>query len=125
MPEQTYMISSSGEGDVCVSADVHNRIVSTAVGEVDGVAGLAAGIGPDVAEYLGVKSVPKGVRIEMSDNGLMNVDVVILVRFGYKVAQVAEQVQQHVIASMDAITGIKSVVNVHVTGISFEKAEIK
>ena len=102
-----------------------NRIVSTAVGEVDGVAGLAAGIGPDVAEYLGVKSVPKGVRIEMSDNGLMNVDVVILVRFGYKVAQVAEQVQQHVIASMDAITGIKSVVNVHVTGISFEKAEIK
>ena len=55
----------------------------------------------------------------------MNVDVVILVRFGYKVAQVAEQVQQHVIASMDAITGIKSVVNVHVTGISFEKAEIK
>ena len=53
MPEQTYMISSSGEGDVCVSADVLNRIVSTAVGEVDGVAGLAAGIGPDVAEYLG------------------------------------------------------------------------
>ena len=84
MPEQTYMISSSGEGDVCVSADVLNRIVSTAVGEVDGVAGLAAGIGPDVAEYLGVKSVPKGVRIEMSDNGLMNVDVVILVRFGYR-----------------------------------------
>lgn len=125
MPEQNYYITHTESGDVCIAEDVVQRIVSGAVAEVDGVAGLAAGLSADVADYMGVKSMPKGLRIVNDENGAMTVDVVLLVRYGAKVTQVAEQVQQHVLDSIEAMTGRKAAVNVHVTGISFEKAEIK
>ena len=125
MPEQNYYITHTDSGDVCIAEDVIQRIISGAVTEVEGVAGLANGLSSDVADYLGVKAMPKGLRIQTDENGAMTVDIILLVRYGSKVAQVAEQVQQHVLGSIEAMTGRQAAVNVHVTGISFEKAEIK
>lgn len=125
MPEQNYYITHTENGDVCIAEDVIQRIISAAVTETDGVAGLASGISGDVSDYLGVKSMPKGLRIVTDENGAMTIDVVLLVRYGSKLVEVAEQVQQRVLASVEAITGREAAVNVHVTGISFEKAEIK
>ena len=125
MAEQNYYITHTENGDVCIAEDVIQRIITAAADEVEGVAGLVSGIGSDVADYLGVKAMPKGLRFVTDDDGVMTIDLVLLVRYGAKVAQVAEQVQQHVMASVEAITGKQAVVNVHVSGISFEKAEIK
>lgn len=48
-----------------------------------------------------------------------------MVRYGYSVAQVARRVQEEVAASVEAMTGMRPVVNIHVTGIAFEKTDVK
>ena len=59
------------------------------------------------------------------ENGEVTVDLVILVRYGFGVTVVAKKVQEQVAASVESMTGLKVRVNVHVTGISFDKTDMK
>ncbi len=123
MPDN-YVTSQTEKGGVFIAEDVISLIVSAALSEVEGVAGLSNAIGTDIAEFLGLKSVARGVKVSSQD-GCTTVEILLMVRYGYSVAVVARKVQDAVSASLEAMTGMKAVVNVHVTGISFEKAEIK
>ena len=52
----------------------------------------------------------------------IKVDAVILVRYGCNIVNVAKEVQNSVTEAVQAITGIdKAEVNVHVSGVAFEK----
>ena len=48
-----------------------------------------------------------------------------MVRYGYAVTVVAKKVQEQVAASVESMTGLNVKVNVHVTGIAFEKNDMK
>ena len=125
MPEN-YIINQTEKGNVCISEEVIGLMVSAALNEVEGVAGLSnpTALGTDLAGFFGIKNSPKGIKVS-STGGKAVVDLLILVRYGYNVADAARRVQQRVAASIEAMTGMETMVNVHVTGISFEKAEIK
>lgn len=123
MPEN-YVTSRDEKGSVSISEDVINVMVTAAISEIDGVAGLSNAIGTDIAEFLGIKNSPKGVKVT-SDNGRAIIDILLMVRYGYSVAQVARRVQEEVAASVEAMTGMRPVVNIHVTGIAFEKTDVK
>ena len=88
---------------------------------VEGVAGLANTAGAELAELLGIKTVTKGLKVQLDDNRVV-IDAIITVAYGCNIVKVAKEVQDKVAESVEATTGFeKPQVNVHVSGISFEK----
>jgi uncharacterized alkaline shock family protein YloU len=116
----SYVTIFDENGSINISEDVISVVVSSALKEVDGAAGLAHTVGGELAELLGRKNISKGVRVQFVDNHIV-VDVIILVRFGCNIASVAQKVQSSVASSVEAMTGQSSVVNVHVSGVAFDK----
>ena len=123
MPEN-YVTNQTEKGNISISEDVIHVIVSAAIKEIEGVAALTSPTSTDIGEILGLKNATRGVKIS-SEDGEAVVDIVILVRDGYGVTVVAKKVQEQVAANVESMTGLKVRVNVHVTGISFDKTDIK
>ena len=68
-----------------------------------------------------MKTLPKGVKVQIVDDTI-KVDAIILVRYGCNIVNVAREVQNSVTEAVQAITGIdRAEVNVHVSGVAFEK----
>ena len=120
MPEN-YITSQTEKGNISISEDVIQVMVNAAVSEIEGVAGLSSVPGADIAEFLGIKSAttPPSVKIA-AENGQAVIDILIMVRYGYGVTVVAKKVQDQVAVSVEDMTGLKTVVNVHITGIAFD-----
>ena len=88
---------------------------------MEGVAGLANTAGAEISELLGIRTLTKGVKVQFVD-GKVVVDTILTVSYGSNVVKVARTVQERVLAAVQATTGLEKVeVNVHVTGIAFEK----
>ncbi|HBI64302.1 MAG TPA: Asp23/Gls24 family envelope stress response protein [Clostridiales bacterium] len=117
-----YWTSDSDQGSVRISEDVIASIAAIAASEVEGVGNLYSGIGTNVAEFLGKKSLAKGVKVVFHGN-LVEVEVSLLAQYGFNICEVCEKVQRAVRSSIQSMTGMRtSVVNVNVGGISFETA---
>ena len=123
MPE-SYVTNQTEKGNISISEDVVTVMVTAAIAEIEGVAGLANPTSTDIVEFFGIKHAAKGVKISAEDGQLV-VDVVIMVRYGFGVTVVAKKVQEQVAASVESMTGLKVRVNVHVTGIAFDKTDMK
>lgn len=119
---ENYIITDMQDGKLCISEDVISVMVRAAVLEVDGVSGLSNTVGNDILEFVGMRTLSKGVKISMVDEKL-TADILIMVDFGKVVTEVAENVQTAVTNAVESMTGITPVVNVHVSGISFKGAE--
>ena len=116
-----YISCQDSNGSINISDDVVNVVVTAAIREVDGVAGLASAAGGELAEFFGKKgSGGKGVKVQFED-GKIVVDALILVRYGYAIANVAKKVQTSVTSAVESMTGYTPVVNVHVSGVAFDK----
>ena len=94
-------------------------VAAAAIGEVEGVAGFSSTAGPDLGELLGKKAQTRGVRVSF-ENGVVVVDASILVTYGTSVVGIGESAQKAAAAAISDMTGLESVVNVRVTGISFD-----
>ena len=123
MPE-SYVTNHTEKGNISISEDVVVVMVNAAIAEIEGVSGLSNPTSTDIAELLGIKNASKGIKIS-SDDDILTVDVVIMVRYGYGVTVTAKKVQEQVAASVESMTGLTVRVNVHVTGIAFEKTDLK
>lgn len=119
MPDN-YVSISAEKGSINVSEEVIAIIAGTAISEIEGVAGLSNSVGSEIYEFIGRKSVTKGIKVSFEDNGIV-VDATIMVRFGTTVSTIAEKVQTAVANAVENMTGIAPVVNIRVAGISFDK----
>ena len=118
--KKDYLNKKDESGEVKISEHVISSIASLATSEVDGVDSLASP-NADFVEKLGKKSTSKGVRVNMDDKYLV-VDIFILLKYGAVIPDVSKKIQQDVSAAIESMTGFAvSEVNVHITGISFEK----
>lgn len=116
-----YITCQEENGSINISEDVIYTIVKEVISEVDGVAGLANAAGAEIAELLGLKTASKGVKVQLNDNQIV-IDAIINVCYGSNIVKVAQAVQDKVTNVVQATTGFdKPQVNVHVSGISFEK----
>ena len=116
-----YISCKAENGSINISEDVISTMVRTAITEIDGVAGISNNAGAELAELIGIKTVSKGIKVQIVDDTI-KVDAVILVRYGCNIVNVAKEVQNSVTEAVQAITGIdKAEVNVHVSGVAFEK----
>ncbi len=118
---ENYITCQETNGSINISEDVIASMVRNAVLEVEGVAGLANTAGAEISELLGIRTLTKGVKVQFVE-GKVVVDTILTVSYGSNVVKVARQVQEKVLAAVQATTGLEQVeVNVHVTGIAFEK----
>ena len=118
---ENYITCREEFGSINISEDVIAGMVRNAVTEVEGVSGLANTAGAEISELLGIRSLSKGVKVQFAEEKVI-VDTIITVAYGSSVVKVARAVQEKVMAAVQATTGLEKVeVNVHVTGIAFEK----
>lgn len=117
-----YWTSESDQGSVRISEDVIASIAAIAASETEGVGNLYSGIGTNVAEFLGKKSLAKGVKVAFHGD-LVEVEVSLLAQYGYNICEVSKNVQSAVRSSIQSMTGMRtSAININVGGVSFETA---
>lgn len=116
-----YISCQEEKGSINISEDVITSLIKSSISEIEGVAGLSNTAGAEIAELIGLKTVTKGVKVQFVD-GKIICDVIINVVYGSNIVNVAKCVQEKILNLIQATTGIdQAAVNVHVSGISFEK----
>ena len=118
---ENYITCGGELGSINISEDVISSIVKSAIAEIDGVAGLSNTAGAELAERIGLKTVSKGVKVQFVDDRII-IDLIINVVFGCNIVNTAKSVQEKLISVVQDTTGIdKADINVHVSGVVFEK----
>ena len=113
-----YITQVQDSGTVLISEDVIATIVVHAVEEVEGVVGLNAKPGADIAEMIGKKNWGKGMKITIGEEDALSIDCNITVAYGQSVVSVAKAVQDSVTNALGSMAGVKiAAVNVNVCGI--------
>lgn len=108
-------------GHVNISDDVIGIITNIAAGEIEGV-NLHGTLAGDIAEILGKKNMTKGVRVNISEDDVVQVDLNIVVDFGVVIPEVAWKVQESVKNAIENMTDLKvDYINVNVLGINLGK----
>jgi len=108
-------------GSLQISTDVIAKIAKLATLEIEGVKEVSTGT-------MGVKSLfnkvnlQKPILVQLTDD-VAEITVNIMVRYGYKIPQLCEKVQENVKSSVQNMTCITvSKVNIVVTGVAQETA---
>jgi uncharacterized alkaline shock family protein YloU len=116
---------NSGHGKVEIAPEVIEVIAGIAASEVEGVAQMRGNFATGVVERLGKKNHGKGVKVELSEEGI-TVDVYCLMKFGVSIPTVAGKIQDNIRQALLNMTALEAeAVNIHVVGISFETQKLE
>ena len=122
--EQTsreYITKNKELGEVKIASDVVAAIAALAATEIDGVYSMAGNITNELIGKLGMKNLSKGVKILM-EGGIVRVDMMVVVNYGYSIPEVSGQVQERVSQQIENMTGLSvSEVNVRIAGVKLEE----
>lgn len=124
MPENGEKISVKGERSL--SQGFIAQYSAEAAMQVPGVAGLETGVIVSLKEVLGGEHNGKGVRVRFQGENadFVQIDVFPLMFYGYRLPDVAWQVQEQVKEGVERFTGLPvNEVNVQVMGIVREEEE--
>lgn len=118
---ESFMNNSTDKGSVKISNDVVAIIAGVAATEVSGVVGMSGGITGGITELLGMKSLSKGVKVEVGDKDA-TIDIFLIVEYGSNIAQIGREVQEKVKSTVENMTGLCVIsVNVNIQGVSIPK----
>lgn len=110
-------------GKVEISPEVIEVIAGIAANEIDGVAAMRGTFATGVAERFGRKNHGKGVKVELTEEGIM-MDVQLHMKFGVSIPSVSARVQENISQTLRTMTALEvKTINVHVVGIEFETNE--
>ncbi len=108
-------------GNIRIAEDVVKNIAAKACLEVEGVYKLAGGVVGEVSKILGKKKPTNGVKVEVGEKEC-SIEIFLVIEFGYKIPEVAVQVQKAVLESVSAYSGLKVVeVNIYVQSVKIEE----
>lgn len=116
---------NTSENSVKIADEVIMSIAGATLMQVPGVYGMSGNIASGIVEFLGVKKTnAKGIKVFTAENGDLSLEIHITVKYGFKIPDIAWEIQEKVKAEVENVTGLKVVkVNVHVDGINIEKPE--
>ena len=100
-----YVMEKKGTGEVKIASDVVAIIAAIAATETDGVSSMAGNITNELIGKFGMKKLSKGVKVTMEE-GLVHVDIMLNVKYGYSIKSVSEQVQNRVSQQIETMTGL-------------------
>ncbi|WP_075982260.1 Asp23/Gls24 family envelope stress response protein [Bacillus massilinigeriensis] len=111
---------NTGLGKVEIAPEVIEVIAGIAASEVEGVAQMRGNFAAGVVERLGKKNHGKGVKVELSEEGI-KVDVYCSMKFGVSIPTVAQKIQDNIRQALLNMTALDAEeVNIHIVGIQFE-----
>ena len=116
-----YLSTVQENGAIHISEEVIASIAALAANEVEGVCGLSANLGTDIAELLGKKNLGRGVKLSFTDD-MISIECYVVALYGYSVIEIAKNVQEKVTTAVESMTGTKvKSVNVDICGITLPK----
>lgn len=114
-----YITQIQDNGSVQISEDVIAAIVSHAACEVEGVVGINAKPGADIAELIGKKNWGRGLKVTIQEDNAVIVDCNLTVNYGQNVVDVAKSAQTAITNALESMSGIQiAAVNVNICGIA-------
>ena len=110
-------------GNIRIADDVVKTIAAKAATDVEGVYKLAGGVVDEVSKMLGKKRPTNGVKVEVGEVEC-SIEVYLVIKYGYKIPEVAEAVQKAVLDEVSNLSGLKVVeVNVYIQNVRMEEVE--
>ena len=104
-------------GEVKIADEVVAIIAGLAAMEVEGVASMAGNATRELISKLGMKSLSKGVKVDVLD-GIVTVSLTLNLLYGYGVKDISVKVQEKVKSSIENMTGLEFAdVNIRVAGV--------
>lgn len=119
--QQTFEMEQHDLGKVEISPEVIEVIAGIAATEVNGVAAMRGSFTTGVAERLGRRNPGKGVKVELTEEGI-TIDVYVLLDFGVSIPEIGQKIQDNICQTLRQMTSLEvTAANVHVVGIQFEQ----
>ena len=113
-------INNEDNGQVQIADDVIAIIAGTAALESKGVVSTGSYKSSDLVGMIGKRSFSRGVKVAVDEE--VSLEVTLNVRFGYKVHEIAEEVQKRVKNAVETMTGLTVAdVDIIVASVVFEK----
>ena len=110
-------------GEVQIADEGVAIIAGLAATEVEGVCSMGGNITKELVSRLGMKNLSKGVRVEVTEEGKIEVFVTINIAYGYAIPAVSGNVQEKVKAAIENMTGLEvSGVNVRIADVDMKSA---
>lgn len=109
-----------GLGKVEIAPEVIEIITGIAASEIEGISSMRGSFATGVVEKFGKKSHSKGVKVELTDDGIL-IDLYVILDFGVAIPTVAETLQDNIRQSIKNMTALETKeINVHVVGVQME-----
>ena len=110
-------------GNIRISEEVVSVISAIAAKEVEGLSSMGGTLLENISDMFAKKTPGKGVRVEFGEQGA-SIDVHITVKFGVKIREVSQAIQEQVKNAVETMSGLTvAVVNVYVDGVELEKVK--
>ena len=114
---QSFSIKEDKSGTVHVAGEVVAIIAGLAAMEVEGVASMAGNATRELISKLGMKSLSKGVKVDVLD-GIVTVSLALNLNYGYSIKDITSKVQEKVKTAIENMTGLEvSIVNVRIASV--------
>ena len=130
-PDRPDNHASADEGEeelgyIEVADDVIAIVASLAALDVPGVVGMSTGFREGLSNFLGKKSLAKGVRVKVTGHSC-RIAVYVTVEYGCNIPEVALKLQKKVKSAVDEMTEYTAeFVDVHIEGVKRrEKSELE
>lgn len=112
--------SDESLGEVQIADEVVAVIAGIVAMEVEGVASMAGNATKELVSKLGMKSLSKGVKVDILEN-VVTVAMALNLKYGYNVMNVSGQIQEKVKAAIETMTGLEVAdVNIRVAGVEVQ-----
>ncbi len=124
MSEQPLLnVSDDSLGKVEIAPEVIEVITGLAASEIDGLYAMRGNFASGVAERFGKKAHSKGVKVELTENGIV-IDLYVILQFGVSIPHVAQLLQTNIRQTLKNMTALEiDEINVHVVGIQMDYPE--
>ena len=108
-------------GEVQIADEVVAIIAGLAAMEVEGVASMAGNATRELISKLGMKSLSKGVKVDVLEN-VVCVNLNLNLEYGYSIPETCKKVQEKVKTAIENMTGLEvSDVNISIAGVALEE----
>lgn len=122
LEQNTYVLQEDDDfGTVKIADDVVASIAGIAATEVEGVVSMAGNIGNELKSKMGVRSLSKGVKVEVIGKSV-KADIALIVEYGYSIPAISQKVQEKVKTTIENMTGLTVTdVNIRIAGVNMIK----
>ncbi|MCG3418741.1 Asp23/Gls24 family envelope stress response protein [Oceanobacillus sp. M65] len=110
-------------GGVEIAPEVIEVIAGIAAAETEGLYAMRGNFASGVAERFGKKAHSKGVKVELTESGIL-IDLYVILHFGVSIPQVAQNLQTNIRQTLKNMTALEiDEINIHVVGIQMDGKE--